>query len=167
MLADEKLNIDSLYQDKSQYLLFSSVSQFDSLKKEDLMKAVKNWAGTAFVNLKEVLVGETDDQLVFDYVDKSYYVKSLGIKSTVNWYIRLVTQFKDGKIKCSFYDDKNAYSQGMGTRSFYLSSYFKESDGKQIARNPNKDGLIALYQSTAETMVSLTKAITTKSKSDF
>lgn len=167
LMSEDKLYIDSLYQDKSAYLLFSNVLQFDSLKKDDLMKAVKNWAAASFVSLKEVLVGETDDQLVFNYVDKSYFVKSLGMKTYVNWYIRLVCQFKDGKMKCSFYDDKNAYNQGIGTRTFYLSSYFKDSDGSQVARNPDREGLVALYQNTAATFSSINKAITSKSNADF
>lgn len=167
LLVDDKLYIDSLYQDKSELLLFSSVSQFDSLKKEVLIKKVKEWASTAFVNLKEVLVSETDDQMVLVFTDKTCYVKTMGIKTSLEWYIRLKIQFKDSKVKYSFYDDGNAYSGGMPTRSVHFKDYFKDDNGNEIARKPNKDGLMAVYQSQNGLVASMNKAIASKSNDGF
>ena len=52
---------------------------------------------------------------VLNYIDKSFFIKYMG-KIPYSWYVRLVIQFKDGKIKCSYYDDGNELvpiSQGI------------------------------------------------------
>ena len=88
LLIDGKLNIDSFYKDKSELLIYTEVVQVDSLKKEVLIKKVKNWASTNFVSLKEVMVSETDDQIVLNYITNSYFQKTLGVKSIRGWYSR-------------------------------------------------------------------------------
>lgn len=75
----------------------------------------KNWASTSFVNLKEVTVSETDNQMVLNYItETSDYFKTLGMKNpfTMSWYVRLVGQFKDGKIRILAYEDGNAFKPG-------------------------------------------------------
>jgi len=96
-----------MYKDKATFLIYTEVIPYDSIKQSTLIQKTKNWASTAFANLKEVLVSETDDQLVLNYVTSAYYVKVLDSKSPFNWYVRMVIQIKDGKIKVSFFDDEN------------------------------------------------------------
>ena len=169
LLVDGKLSIDSFYKDKSSFLIFSDIAQFDSLDKATLLKKTKNWASTQFVNLKEVLVAETEDQIVLNYIDNSYYLKSLGMKYPESWYIRLVIQFKNGKVKCSYYDDGNVtvapskYSSGASARSYYFKICFKEDEDQMIAKRPSKEGLLNLHQKIEDSFESLKKAISTTS----
>jgi hypothetical protein len=130
--------IDSFYNDKNQYLIYSVVEEFDSMSQEQLSIKVKNWAGTKFNNMNEVLVSETKEQLVFNYITKSFYIKSLGMITTYGWYIRMVVQVKDNKIKISLFDDGNSYWAGSyaggysypstSARRYKFYDYFTKDD---------------------------------------
>ena len=161
LLIDGKLNIDSFYKDKSELLIYTEVVQVDSLKKEELIKKVKNWASTNFVSLKEVMVSETDDQIVLNYITNSYFQKTLGVKSTRGWYIRLVIQFKDYKFKMSYYDDGNTstpgsqYAPPVSSRVYYFKDYFKNDDGIKVAYKINTPGFIAVHENITNTSLSV------------
>lgn len=107
-----QLHIDSFYENKDELLIYSVVEDFDSISQEDIGIRVKNWGGTHFVNMKEVLVSETKDQLVFNYITDSFYIRTLGMDSPKSWYIRMVIKIKDNKIKISLYDDGNTFTSG-------------------------------------------------------
>jgi hypothetical protein len=129
-----QLHIDTFYQNKNEFLIYSIVKEFDSLPQDVLNTKVKNWGSTNFVNMSEVLVGETKEQLVFNYISKSSYTKVLGMATTRSWYVRMVIQIKDNKIKISMYDDGNcfwpgSYSGGVSVpatsaRLYKLADYF-------------------------------------------
>jgi len=161
LLVNDKLPIDSLLENKDENLIISRVIEVEGLKKDELKNKIKNWGSTKFVNLKEVLVSETDDQLVMNYIDKSYYVKSGKYSVTVDWYIRLVIQFKDGKIKCSYFDDGNAfipssqYSASLSRGTYKLKTYFKEEDGVLNSTKMTTNGLLAIKESVMLNMKSL------------
>jgi|LauGreDrversion4_2_1035121.scaffolds.fasta_scaffold21242_8 hypothetical protein len=153
LLVDGKLYIDSIYSNKEEKIIYSGIHAFDELNQAELKKRVKNWASLNFVNLKEVLVSETDDQIVLNYITSAYYVKSLGIKYTYDWYIRLMIQFKDGKIKCTYFDDGNVrtlasqYAPAVAARSYYLKDVFKKQDDKFVCPKMNTAGIVNLYNS--------------------
>ena len=161
LLIDGKLNIDSFYKDKSELLIYTEVVQVDSLKKEVLIKKVKNWASTNFVSLKEVMVSETDDQIVLNYITNSYFQKTLGVKSIRGWYIRLVIQFKEGKFKMLYYDDGNTFTPGsqyappVSSRTYYFKDYFKNVDGIKVAYKINTPGFIAVHENITNTSLSV------------
>jgi hypothetical protein len=152
LLVDGKLLIDSFFSNKSEKIIYTAVLKFDSFTQKQLISKVKNWASINFVSLKDVLVSETEDQIVLNYIEKSFFFKSLGIKSYTDFYIRLVIQFKDGKIKCTYYDDGNVaisptqYQGFISARSFGLERYFKEKKGQTIAKAGTIDGFIALKE---------------------
>lgn len=79
LLVDGKLNADSLYQNKDELIIHSGVLEFEGLTKEQLKTKVKNWGATKFVSLKEILVSETNDQIVLNYIDKNMFMKTMGI----------------------------------------------------------------------------------------
>jgi hypothetical protein len=173
LLKDGKLYIDSMFMDNSNRLIYSKVVSFDSLTQSTLIKKTKNWASTAFVNLKEVMVSETEDQLVFNYVTDAFYVKSLGLKSAISWYVRLVVQVKDGKMKISFFDDGNVmmpasqYVSATAARAIKLSDYFKTEtteDNKEvrITKKMHTGGLLALHDGILTTFDNLKKSILSK-----
>jgi hypothetical protein len=93
-------------------LYISKVIEIPNKTQKELQTQFKNWASTSFVNLREVMVSETDNQIVLNYITKTpNYLKMLGMKTPFNydWYVRLVAQFKDGKVRIQFYDDGNVY----------------------------------------------------------
>ena len=152
LLVNDKLNIDSLYSNKDELIIHSGVLEFEGLTREQLKTKIKNWGGTKFVSLKEVLVSETDDQIVLNYIDKNMFMKTLGIKMDFDWYIRLVIQIKDGKIRCQYFDDGNTYQPGgngnipMRSRSHYLRDYFKENDGIKTSQKIFTSGMVSLKE---------------------
>jgi hypothetical protein len=166
IIVDGKVNIDSIYQKKDELIIVSGIHSFDSISKLDLIKKVKHWGGKKFVNLKEVLVSETEDQLVFTYITNSYYIKTVMGKQPLPWYIRLIIQFKDGRIRCTFYDDGNVtmladqYSPGAAARTIKLKDYFKESDGVFVNRAKSlTNGLVALRNSIEKDFLSIKEDI--------
>lgn len=167
LLVDGKLQIDSMYSNKRELILYSGIHNFDNISLSELKNKVKNWASLTFVNLKEVMVSETDDQIVLNYISSSYYVKSLT-KTTVDWYIRLLIQFKDGKIRCTYYDDGNVrmlptqYSAGYSARIFHLKDYFKEKDGILVSQKASVQGMINLHNSIIVDFNSIKESINNK-----
>lgn len=98
------------WEDINSKLYVSKVIEFEGKSQKDLIVLYKNWASIAFVNLKEVLVGETESQIVIRYIlNTSANYKIMGMKGTsgFDWYVRLIAQFKDGKVKVSFFDEGN------------------------------------------------------------
>ena len=168
LLIEGKLTIDSFYKDKGAFIIISEVAQFDSLNKATLIKKVKNWASIQFINLKEILVSETDDQLVLNYIDNNFYVKNGKTKAYLAWYIRLIIQVKDGKIKCTYIDDGNTMVPGSipNARAYHFKDYFKEEDGKFIASKYYKEGIIAIYQSVIQSFDSLKKSLASDTVGD-
>ena len=170
LLVNDKLHIDSLYENKEENLIISRVLEFEGLKKEELKTKVKNWGSTKFVNLKEILVSETDDQIVLNYIDKSFFIKYMG-KIPYSWYVRLVIQFKDGKIKCSYYDDGNELvpiSQGIRSlkrREINFKFYFKEDNNEMFSIKMTTLGLVSFKESIISNQNSLEESILKKDTS--
>ena len=103
------------FEDISTYLYTSKVIEVPNKTQKELNQQFKNWASTAFVNLKEVLVSETESQIVLVYIVQPIaYTKIMGIKSYYphKHYVRMVGQFKDGKCKISMFDDGNVFTYG-------------------------------------------------------
>jgi len=134
------------YEDAKNMLFISKVIEIPGKTQKELQTQFKNWASTSFVNLREVMVSETDNQIVLNYITKTNtYFKILGAKNiyTMDWYVRLVAQFKDGKIRIQFYDDGNVYkpSQYSGypstpARSMYISAVtVKPESFKELHKN--------------------------------
>ena len=107
------------YEDASSKLFISKVIEMPGKTQKELSTQFKNWASTAFVNLREITVSETDNQIVLNYITKTpTYMRVLGMKQPLmySWYVRVVAQFKDGKTKISFFDDGNVFIPGEVTR---------------------------------------------------
>lgn len=153
LLVDGKLYLDSIYSNKDELIIYSGIQKFESLNSSEIKNKIKNWASLNFVSLKDVLVSETDDQIVLNYITSSFYVKSLGTKSTIQWYIRLLIQIKDGRARFTYYDDGNVrmlpsqYSAGVQARTFKLKSYFSEKNGAFVCGKMYTQGMIELLNS--------------------
>ncbi|WP_396175555.1 hypothetical protein [Flavobacterium sp.] len=153
--------LDSLYSNKDELIIFSEIHKFDNLNVSEIKNKIKNWASLKFVNLREVLISETDDQIVLNYITSSLYVKSLGVKTPIQFYIRLQIQIKDGRVKYTYFDDGNVrmlpsqYSSGVQARSFYLKDYFSEKNGSYVSRKGYAQGMADLVASIKENFYSV------------
>lgn len=113
----ETFHIDSLFEDASTNLLTSKVTDVPDADKAEIKRRILNYAGVIFRDISKVLVSESDDQLVFNYIDKATY-KSMGMSQQLDEYIRLVIQIKDGRFRISAYDDGNAFIPGTYSKSY-------------------------------------------------
>jgi hypothetical protein len=160
VFAQEKtFTIDSLYQNKSEMIIYSKVIEFPGKTKSEILNGIKNWASVNFVSLKEVLVSETDDQIVLNYLTKSFYIKTFGMRSDLSWYVRLVIEFKDGKARVTFMDDGNAfwpgsqYAPAVQARSYKLEMYFRKEDN--LPTKATYNGLIEFKNNVLSTCSSI------------
>lgn len=151
---ETKMTLDDFYQNKSNYLIYSVVDTFDTIQRDVLITRIKNWAGLNFVNVNEVLVGETQSQLVFNYINNTYYEKSLMGKLYKDWYYRLIIQMKDDRIKISIYDG-NAFWAG----SYFATRIFKKN-GEYRGSDPTP--LLNVKQKCIDDVNSIIKAIRTQ-----
>ena len=166
---ETKMTLDDFYQDKSNYLIYSVVDTFDTIQRDVLITRIKNWAGLKFVNVNEVLVGETQSQLVFNYIDNTYYEKSLMGKIHRDWYYRLIIQMKDDRVKISIYDDGNAYWPGSYSqysnvpatraRTYTFSTLTFKKDGYSRGSDPKP--LLEVKQNCMDKATSIITAIET------
>jgi hypothetical protein len=157
--AQEIIHRDSVVQDISQHLLKSKIIELDSITQKEIKERVKNWAGKTFVNMNEVLVSETESQLVFNYIEK-YQVNAYG-KTFIEGgeYTRLVIQIKDGKIKVSFFDSGNRADRSIYITDCFLNSESIENSGIKKSTYSAMKNYSGAYKNT---LASLEKSITEK-----
>lgn len=122
------------YEDLESKLYSSKVIEIAGKTQKELQNNFKNWAATTFNNLKEVMVSETDNQIVLVYVIREPAIVKAMMTVTIDrsWHVRLVAEFKDGKMRASIYDDGNVYQPGeysqygsvpaVPARSLFVSS---------------------------------------------
>jgi hypothetical protein len=120
------------YEDENLKLYSSKVIELQGKTQKDLILLFKNWGATTFANFKNVLISETENQIVLVYIEEiPLVVKSLGMAVTdkSKQYVRIVAEFKEGKCRISLYDDGNAprttettiYSNpSVPARSYYM-----------------------------------------------
>jgi len=161
-LSFGQIHVDKFYENKDELLIYSVVQEFDSISIDDLNIKVKNWASTNFVNMKEVLISETKEQLVFVYITESLFRYYLGIQKFINpWYLRMVVQIKDDKIKISIYDDGNCFWVVDGThvaaRTHRVYDMVFKKDG--FSRKTYDEGIINLRNCCISTSDNLIKSI--------
>ena len=165
---ETKMTLDDFYQDKSNYLIYSVVDTFDTIQRDVLITRIKNWAGLKFVNVNKVLVGETQSQLVFNYIDDTYYQKTILMKFHRDWYYRLIIQMKDDRVKISIYDDGNAFwpgnsaGPGLSARTYHFATYTFKKNGEYRGSDPTP--LLNVKQKCIDDINSIIKAIQTQEK---
>ena len=143
--------IDSLFQNKNDNLVISKVVPFEGRTKAELKNKFKEVASKKFVNLKEITVSETDDNLTLVYIEtfNVQYKTLLGnefIKKEE--YTRFQISIKDNKMKFDLYDDGNVFIPGtygqypspaVSARSYYTKDWFKDIEDDKIEIPLEKD----------------------------
>jgi len=121
--------IDQIYKDVSTYLVSQRVLEFDSVSAQELMKRFENWGGKNFRNYDHVRTSKTESQITLNYITSC---SSIGL----DFYINMVVEFKDNKMRVQIFDDANVYKPGsyvgtsyiagIASRTYHIASYFKE-----------------------------------------
>ena len=102
LFAQNTTNIRT-FEDIGSHLYRTEIIKLDSSKVSTLKNKFKNVASTLFANLKEAKVSETNNQIVLNYV-----IETKSRPSTY-WNVRLVAQFKVGKMRLRIYDEGNVF----------------------------------------------------------
>ena len=171
LLVNDKLPIDSLYENVNENLILSKVLEFEGLKKEELKTNVKNCGSTKFVDLKDILVSESDDQIVLNYIDKSYFYKVGKMIVNNDWYVRLVIKFKDGRIRCQYFEDGNVFIPSQygvpstESRTYHFKQFFDEENGILYSKKIPKLGFVSFKESIISNLNSLKESILKKDTS--
>jgi hypothetical protein len=144
----ERILSTEFYKDVNSRLVNEKIIIFDSINKQELMNRFENWAGTNFRNYSEVRTSKTDNQITLLYVSNSMYVI-------------MNVEFKDYKIRLSFYDDGNVYIPssysgniyipGVAARSRHMINYF-DSDG--VLEYKPGNGMLNIKGRTASMLIS-------------
>lgn len=144
----ERILSTEFYKDVNSRLVSEKIIIFDSINKQELMNRFENWAGTSFRNYSEVRTSKTDNQITLLYVSNSMY-------------IIMNVEFKDYKIRLSFYDDGNVYIPssysgniyipGVAARSRHMINYF-DSDG--VLEYKPGNGMLNIKGRTASMIIS-------------
>lgn len=140
-----QVHINDFYKNKDTYLIQSLEVETNKTQKE-VIQSVKNWAGENFVNMNEVLVSETENQLVFRYVNNSYYR---------SWYLKMIVKIENQKVKISVYDGGNVgYYDSMLKRYVSPSTYFfiHGFNKENISRKLNTKGLLDTHSNINNTI---------------
>ena len=119
------IDIDTFYKNKNEYLIYEGIYKFKTLlTKDELKHKFKNIAGAVYNNLNNVITAESDDQIVINYITP-FTVNNVG--GTIDWRIKLIVQFKDRKIRCLYYDNKNSYlSKEIPSGVYSFFHWYKE-----------------------------------------
>jgi len=112
-MSFSQLTIDEFYEDKEVFLIHNIVKDFDSISQYELIHRIKDWGRSQFISFGEVLVSETDNQLIFNYMTKSFVEKKWRKTIIKSWYIKMAIDVADNKISISLYDDGNSYWEDL------------------------------------------------------
>jgi hypothetical protein len=162
----EPLSLNKFYGSASEKLIYSVVGEYPNVSRAELVKRVKNWAGTAYINAKNVVVSETDDQIVYRYVSNSFVVKSFVGLTSYPWYLRLVIQFKDGKIRAQYFDDGDA-SSTTGTPLSFIAYFKPNKNGEYYAEKKLDLSLTQFRTSILNSFVDMDKSIRNPKNNDW
>lgn len=140
--------LNQIYQDASTYLVSQRVLEFDSVSANELMIRFENWAGQNFRNYDKVRTSKTESQITLNYITSSF-------NSSLDFYLNMVIEFKDNKIRVQIFDDANVYKPGsysgttyiagIASRTYHIKSYF--SDGMIVYKT--KPGMLNIHERNA------------------
>jgi hypothetical protein len=125
--------LSQIYLDESTYLVSQKVIDFDSISASELLIRFENWGGQTFRNYEKVRTSKTETQITLNYITSTF-------NTALDFYLIMVVEFKDNKIRVQIFDDGNVYKPGsysgstyipgIAARIYHLKSYF--SDGMII-----------------------------------
>lgn len=161
----EIFHIDSLFEDVSINLLKSQVTEIKSIDQSEIKRRILNYASGTFRDVREVLVSESDDQLIFNFVCSfNFKMQGSAITGPVSFeeHIRLVVQIKNERFRVLVFDDGNAQDAGIAGRTTYFSQRFRNSIAR--SKGPYKVQFVMIQAFNDEVNSILTRFIESGSK---
>ncbi len=111
--------LSEIYLDETTYLVSQKVLEFDSINANELMVRFENWAGQNFRNYDKVRTSKTDSQITLTFITSSF-------SASLDFYLNMIVEFKDNKMRVQIYDDGNVYKPG----SYSGNTYIKGIEGR-------------------------------------
>lgn len=116
-LTSQNSSNEKTFEDLEQNLYKTLIIKVDSMNIAELKNKYKNVVSILFLNLEKIIVSETEDQIVMNYV---LTTKS---KPSTSWNVRLITQFRDNRLRLRIYDFGNVFiPSGKYTRTWDTNS---------------------------------------------
>jgi hypothetical protein len=102
----DTITVNDIFDIPEKNIANQKVIELDSaVSINDLMLKASNWAGKTFNNSEKVITSKTENQIIIDYNTKIFF----------GWKIRIILEFKSGKIRYSFIDNGNLYRNVMSS----------------------------------------------------
>lgn len=123
------IKIEDVYEDPANLLLKSDVIELPGKSTAELKEMVDNWANSYFANAKENWADREENSTKFSCLIP-FEMESIigGGLITAHYYIVMMVEFKDGKVRYKLYDDGNEYEPETENTSAYPahSYYYKD-----------------------------------------
>ena len=172
----DTLHINDIYSNPSNYLVLEKIIKVDSTSKQELINRFENWGGSNFRDYSNVRTSKTDDQITLLYINEN--------SENNKMYVILKTEFKDNKVKVSFYDDGNvgslgsyiggSYVSGTPSRLIHYTQFFedgmiiyKKSSGSLNVKLARVKVLSEYKESLIKTLLQIEKSLELKSTSSI
>lgn len=111
------------------HLYRTEIIKLDTSKVSTLKNKFKNVASILFANLKQAIVSETSNQIVLNYVIET------KTRPSTYWNVRLVAQFKVGKMRLQIYDEGNVFiPSGQYTPKWPEGSLYVTNNKRVVKR---------------------------------
>jgi hypothetical protein len=105
------------------------IIEVDSTNRTDLQNSFKKITAKLFVNLDKIIVNETDNQIVINFISTT---KSTP---TTSWNVRMISEFKDSRIRLRIFDRGNVYiPSGQYTPTWNESSFFVTNNKRAVKK---------------------------------
>jgi len=133
LITNISIGQNNSFEDIEIKLYKTAIIEIDSLDMRDLKTRFKNVTSQLFVNLNEVITSETENQIILNFV-----LETKSIPSS-SWNVRLISEFKDSKIRLRFYDLGNKYiPSGEYSPTWKEGSFFVTNNKRAVKNRRNE-----------------------------
>ena len=102
----DTITVNDIFDIPEKNIANQKIVQLDStISINELMLKASNWAGKTFNNSEKVITSKTENQIIIDYNTTIFF----------GWKIRIILEFKPGKVRYSFIDNGNLYRNVMSS----------------------------------------------------
>lgn len=132
-IAQNSSDNNSSFEDLGNNLYKTRIIEMDSLDINDLNTGFKNVTSQLFVNLNEVITSETENQIILNFI-----LQTKATPST-SWNVRLISEFKDSKLRLRLYDLGNVYiPSGEYSPTWKEGSFYVTNNKRAVKKRRDK-----------------------------
>ena len=124
---------DPSFEDLDNNLYKTAIIEIDSLDINDFKTRFKNITSQLFVNLNEIVTSETENQIILKFILETKAIP------TTSWNVRLISEFKDSRLRLRFYDLGNVYvPSGEYSPTWKEGSFYVTNNKRAVKNRRNK-----------------------------